>query len=357
LIDAALILLSFNIARKFWSTYIRPEVDYNIPLFWISVPAFTGLYLLVAYYAGLYDRRYKRSRLVPSSLISTITLLAVYSMLPEKYRFSRAIVLLSGLLSFLLISLSRWLLVRWKVLNEDKHAELHPKTLIVASQSEYEKTLQLIKEAGLQERVIGRIAVDENDTGALGHWKKIKQLAGIFSFSEIIFCEGTLSFKDIIATLQKFPGNITAKFHAANSYSVVGSDSKDVSGEALTRENGYKLSDPYNLRLKRLIDFIVSLFFVITFPVHLFIVKKPGSFFKNCFWVLAGKRTWIGYAVVEKFLPSLRKGIIACNGTPLSFQQHFPEDSLKMADQWYARDYEPFNDLRLLFKTYKQLGD
>ncbi|MEJ0104307.1 MAG: hypothetical protein WDO19_17850 [Bacteroidota bacterium] len=44
LIDAVLILLSFNIARIFWETYIRPELNYNIPLFWISVPLFTGIY-------------------------------------------------------------------------------------------------------------------------------------------------------------------------------------------------------------------------------------------------------------------------------------------------------------------------
>ncbi|MEJ0104309.1 MAG: hypothetical protein WDO19_17860 [Bacteroidota bacterium] len=47
---------------------------------------------------------------------------------------------------------------------------------------------------------------------------------------------------------------------------------------------------------------------------------------------------------------------MACNGTPLSLQQQFPEESLKMADQWYARDYEVLNDLRLLFKVYRRLG-
>jgi len=222
---------------------------------------------------------------------------------------------------------------------------------------EYEKTLHLMKEAGLQERVIGRIAVDENDTTAIGHWKKTKQLADVFSFSEIIFCQGALSFKNIIETLQQLPRNITAKFHARDSYSVVGSDSKDVSGETLSKENGYKLSDPYNLRLKRLVDFFLSLFFIITFPVHLFLVKKPFSFFKNCFLVIFGQRTWIGYAVFEKYLPPLREGIVACNGTPLSLQQQFPEESLKMADQWYARDYEALNDLRLLVKVYRRLGD
>jgi len=212
-------------------------------------------------------------------------------------------------------------------------------------------------DAGLRERVIGRISVEENDAGAVGHWKKIKQLSGVFSFNEIIFCAGTLSFRNIIDALQQIPRNITAKFHAVGSHSIVGSDSKDLGGETLTKENGYKLADPYNLRLKRLADVLTSGIFILSFPVHLFTVKKPVSFLTNCFLVLFGNRTWIGYAVNEKYLPVIRKGIIACNGTPVSYPQQFPEESLKMADQWYARDYEPVNDLRLLFKVYSKLGE
>ncbi len=68
----------------------------------------------------------------------------------------------------------------------------------------------------------------------------------------MIFCEGTLSFKNIIDALQQVPENIKIKIHAAGSHSIVGSDSKDSSGEAVSKENGIKLADPYNRRLKRL---------------------------------------------------------------------------------------------------------
>jgi hypothetical protein len=95
---------------------------------------------------------------------------------------------------------------------------------------------------------------------------------------------------------------------------------------------------------------------IAAFPVHIFIVKKPFTFIVNCFSVLSAKKTWIGYAVSEKNLPSLRKGIIACNGTIVSAKQTLPAESLQMVDYWYAKDYEPAKDIKLLWKMFRSLG-
>ncbi|MBC7874260.1 MAG: hypothetical protein H7Y01_09710, partial [Ferruginibacter sp.] len=307
-------------------------------------------------YAGLYDRWYKRSELVRSTLIATIVLLAGYALLPEQYRFSRGILLFGALLAFVLISLLRWLLIRTAVLKSSKRKEEHTNTIIAGSTKEYEQTYRLLKEAGLHQRVLGRVAVDDNDTTSLSNWKNIQRLAATVPFREIIFCQGSLSFADIIAAIKQLPHGIIAKIHAAGSSSIVGSDSKDTSGEAVSVENGYKLADPYNRRLKRLIDVFVAVAGIITFPLQVFIIKRPFHFFSNCFSVLFARKTWIGYAVAEKQLPRLYDGIIACNGIPVSIQQQLPAESLQMMDYWYARDYEPSGDLKLIWKTYQKLG-
>lgn len=356
LIDAGLTLLSFWLAKEFWNNFVRPEVQYDKRLLWVSFPILTVTYLVIAYYAGLYDRYYKRPRLIRSALVATLFLLAGYALLPEQYRFSRAIILLGSLLSFLFIGLLRWILTSAGILSSQREQSEELNTVIAGSLPEYKCALHVMGEAGFAERVIGRVSVSDDDTTGLANWKELKQLYKNINFREIIFCIGNISFKDVIEAIPHLPGKVKIKFHTDKSRSIVGSDSKNKSGESLSVENGFVLSDPYYRRMKRLVDVLVSLFSLITFPIHLFTIKKSFQFFKNCLLVLFGKKTWIGYAPGPKPSPSLRPGIISCNGAPLSEQNELPDESLRVINYWYAHDYETIKDLKLIWRRYKQLG-
>ena len=76
----------------------------------------------------------------------------------------------------------------------------------------------------------------------------------------------------------------------------------------------------------------------------------------NCLVVLAGQKTWIGYACDGAGLPKLRRSVITANGLGSTLKQQLSAESLAQMDQWDARDYDPVDDLRLLWKSYRRSG-
>ena len=78
------------------------------------------------------------------------------------------------------------------------------------------------------------------------------------------------------------------------------------------------------------------------------------TFFKNCFDVLLGRKTWVGYIVSSSALPHLRKGVLGSNG--LINNGQLSKETLQMVDLWYARGYEPMQDVKAIFAGYKYLG-
>lgn len=69
-----------------------------------------------------------------------------------------------------------------------------------------------------------------------------------------------------------------------------------------------------------------------------------------------GKETWVGYSAGSPALPKLRESILAPNGNYRKAQPTLSVESLQMLDYWYARDYDPFQDLSIILKNYRYLG-
>jgi GT2 family glycosyltransferase len=355
--DAMLILLAFWTIKGIWANYVRPEVPYSNELTGISFLVFTVLYLIVAYYAGLYNKYYRKVDLIRSTAIATLVILSAYSLLPETLRFSRGILLFGALLAFGLISFSRWWLVKKGIITQWAGQAGKPYLLVAGTTDEYEEVKQLLQQHGLADKIIGRIAVQSDDRKALTHITDLSAVAAPLHALELIYCIGTQSYKETITQLAPLRSVLRIRFHATGSSSIVGSDSSGTSGEVLAMESPFKIARLAERRTKRLIDFLTSLFFIITIPVHLLCVKKPSSFLKHCLEVLLSKKTWVGYAGSTQGLPSLRKNILLPNGQPLCNESKLPADNLLLMDQFYAKEYDPLQDLWLIVKNYRYLGN
>lgn len=354
LFDALIIFASFNLVTFLWIYFMRNGQGFISSLINRTLPGFTLVFLASATLAGIYDNKYKPAKAFYSALVAIIVMLAVYSLLPERMRFSRGVILFGGLTAILFITLFRWLLLKWGLVENSDETKKQHQTIIVATSREFAEVKELMVRSGLKDRIMGRVAANGIREDALGTIDHLKTLAESMRIREVIFCKGYLSYSTIINTIQELPPNLSVRFHAYGSESIVGSDSKNTAGEFVSPTGNFQITQPYQKRMKRLLDISISLFILFTFPVHILLIK-PKSL-RNAATVLTGRKTWISYSHPKNWLPDLQPGILTTTGSPVKFPHPSSRETANLIDHWYAKNYDWTQDLKIIIKNYKRLG-
>ena len=356
-IDLLIIAGSFWFVKIIWSLYIKQEVNYSPNVFLIALPVFTGLFLVTSWLTGLYDGYYKQSRLNKSTLVSILVILSLYSLLPENLRFSRGILVFGSLTAYGLMTLVKMLFYKWGIIEKTPQEKSFAQTVLVGSSEEYEQVLALLEKTGFKEKLFGRIEIDAiSAPDALGNVTDLKDILHSYTVKQLVFCQGQLSFKEIISILPLIPAQVHAQFFNSRLNTMIGSDDRNEAGQIFSDEaNNLNLSKKITRRGKRILDVLVSMVFLITFPIHLAVKKRFVHFLKNTWQVLLGKKSWVSYSGNEHTLPSLKPGIITTTGLPEKLNR-ISLPSLKETDLLYARHYEVMNDIELIWKNYRYLS-
>ena len=354
LIDGLLVWLSLHAMRLVWIHEIRNGKEFGVPFIPYALLLFPVLFILSATFTGLYDKKYKTSKTLLSLAFATISMLAVYSLLPETVRFSRGVIIWGGVLGGALIFFLRqiFLSIQGPLFITEENEE--GQTIVIGIEKEYAEIVQQLERVASDRQLLGRVSPHDYDSNALCAVKDIGSLEKNFRIRRIIFCNGSLSLKEIIALVQLFSKrNTHFLFHASGSSSMVGSQTLMPGAAIVTPFIDFRITHSYQQRMKRVVDVVLGLFFMLTVPFHFLLYPGTGSFVKNIFRVLAGSQTWVGYATDSPSLPVIKKGIISVAGNT----QAFTENVLAKSDKLYAKNYDWWQDIVVVFKNYRRLGN
>lgn len=357
LLDALITYSCFVLVQKNWVIFVRDGKHFPDWLVTISIPSYSFVFLLAATLFGLYDNLYKPAKVIIASLVALIIILAVYSLMPENYRFSRGVIITSTIVTGLSITLLRLLLIWLQWIKPTEETNKIKQTVIVGSLQDYQLVVNLLQQAELQERILGRVDCAINNETTIGTIQQLPLLIKKLRIKEIIFAVGKeVSYKDAITYIQQLPKSICFKFMGNHTHSIISSDNKTTTGETLTAEGFYQINIPYQKRIKRLIDVAFALFFLLTMPIHFIFCSDKKLFLIRTVLVLIGKKTWVGYILSPQKLPIIKPSILVHTPIAITTKQKMQPDALFQLDMLYVKYYDWWQDVKTIVQQYKNIS-
>jgi GT2 family glycosyltransferase len=360
--DGAMAYGGYRLLLPVWEKYHFGYTDYYPPEFMkFVVPAYILVWLFAIFISTGYEKRVKLTDLVRGVLMGTLIILVIYALLPENWRFSRALILLGTIwLLFSTISI-RYLLHRVnKNIFSFEFSKKKKRIIIIGDMQECGRVYSIISQTQVVPDLVG--FVDPESTGNrkdfIGHLDHIEEIVRINQADELVFCAATVSSQQIIRTMLQFTDTgLEFKIAPPESLSVIGSNSHDASGELYVLHFN-TLSRILNRRKKRMFDIGCSVMLILMIPIALFIVRKPFGLIRNIFSVMLGFYSWVGYyrstGGEHPGLPRIKPGIL----TPidLTVQEDLSKAFTEQVNLSYAKDYRINNDLKNMISNFNLLG-
>lgn len=355
--DFVIILLGLFMLTKLWDL---ENISLPSEVLKYALPGYTLTWLLTALYSNAYDFPVKLRSYLYGTFFGTIIILVIYALLPKYLQFSRLFILLGA----------AWILVYFLISRLILHLTLGQKFnlrgiknknfAIVGEPDEVERVKSIIKNSIHKIKTVHSVSPtdvkSENDSGTLN---QLDQIIDIHEIDEVIFCAKNTTAETIIRWMSKTADKVEFKIAQPNSMFLIGSNSIDTSGDLYVMEIE-NISKTSSKRNKRTFDIVVALLLLILSPILIWFYSNKINFLKNTWQVFIGKKTWVGYFMVEnederKGLPQIKTGVL----TPFEGDNK-TEDKLEPTlksklNLIYARDYTIFKDIEFLWKLRSKL--
>lgn len=332
---------------------------YPPSVFAIVLPIYLFIWLITVYLTGGYDKPYRISTVVGGILIGSFLILILYALLPEQLRFSRALILFGMIWMILETSFTRWMGYLLDLRNYQYGKNAKKRFLVIGSESETHRVKQLLQSTFIKPDFIGLIYPNENreiPDNYIGNLRQVPDIIEIYKITEIIFCSKDISHQVIIDKMEEWhASHLDYKIAPEDTLSIIGSNSINTRGDLYTIDIKTINTKP-NKRKKRIFDILTSLLGIILWIFTAWFVDKPFYFLINCFRVLIGTYSWIGYCEVKDHdnmrLPKIKKGIY--NPATVINQVDMDDEKKEQLNLMYARDYTVWKDFNIFFRALKR---
>jgi O-antigen biosynthesis protein len=361
LMDFGLILLSLYLIRYFYETKVR-FVDggaYDESLINIAFPVYALFWIVGIYLNGGYDKSARLKNILRGILLGTISILLVYSLLPENYRFSRAIILFGTITTFICLVFIRGFLHLFHVKDFTIFGKKTKRIGIIGTKTEFNRVNNLLKQTSSNAEFTGFISADSNgqtQENFLGHLHQLDEVIKVHQLDEVIFCAHDLSSAEIIGYMLKLVSSgVDFKIAPPESFSIIGSNSIDTAGDDLYTIDFNSVLKPENKRNKRVLDLLTCLLFLMLLFLFIWRVRHKSGFVINIFLVLFGKMSWVGYGGKQNNnLPKLKTGVLSPD--LLLSPDKLSEQEINRVNLNYSKNYKVESDIKIIYMGFSSLG-
>jgi len=358
--DFGLILLGLLLIKDYYARNFKfiSGGSYSNDIVSIAFPAYVLIWMFTVYLSGGYDKPIRLFRILRGVLVGTGIILIGYALLPEAYRFSRALILLGmgwALFSFLLSRLGLHIAgLKSFNLNPDKSKRI----VIIGQQEEFERVNNLLKQTKINTSFLGFVSADESGSdhsSYIGKMSQISEVIEIYKINEVIFCSRDISSQGIIDYMHTLvSSDVDFKIAPPESLSIIGSNSIDTAGDLYIIDVN-SISKPKNKRNKRLFDVLTSLFILLLSPILLFFQSSIPKFYFNIISVLFGFKSWVGYGKeMSEQLPKIKPSVLSPSDAISNYTIN--KDTRSRLHLAYSKDYRIQNDFNIVWKSIRKLS-
>ncbi len=330
---------------------------YSEKLLSVAFPLYALAWIIMIYFNGGYDKPIKLLKIIRGVLVGTVFILMGYSLLPESLRFSRALILLGTSWALVSFIVTRLLFHLLKLKSYSLSSAKTKRIAIIGEEQEFNRVSALLKETHANPGFVGFVSAEVNgvhNPSYIGKINQIDEIIKVHKINEIIFCAKDISSQFIINNmLTLVSSGVDFKIAPPESLSIIGSNDVDTAGDLYVIDVN-SISKSNNKRNKRLLDIGISILAIVFSPVFIFIQEKKTNYFLNCFNVLFGFYSWVGYGkVTDKSLPEIKRSVLSPS---MLLDKDADNNKIKLVNLRYAKDYSIEKDVVLIWKCRKKIG-